>query len=234
MNITLDRHVLTQSVLRQIADYDSGTGVFRIYEQPVTKRSRRGEAYATINDKRYSVAALAFLYVLNHTPQRICRIDGDHANDVWANLFEPPERPSELSADVLRQLAEYDPDTGIFRIRGKTRSSKCVSINGLRYRPHQLAWLYMTGTWSKQLIVHLDGNKTNNRWVNLREYSSSQKLRYQHTARGDMRGVYAKGRSWAVVLRNAGQRTYYGSFKSLEEAIAKSAEVRAKRDVDLA
>lgn len=38
-----------------------------------------------------------------------------------------------------------------------------------RYFAHDLAYLYMTGEWPKSPIVHLNGDKSDNRWVNLKE-----------------------------------------------------------------
>lgn len=37
------------------------------------------------------------------------------------------------------------------------------------YFAHDLAFLHMTGEWPKSPVIHLDGNKSNNAWANLRE-----------------------------------------------------------------
>lgn len=42
-----------------------------------------------------------------------------------------------------------------------------VDIDGESYRADKLAWLYMTGEWPDEL-VHVDGDKGNNVFANLR------------------------------------------------------------------
>lgn len=90
---------------------------------------------------------------------------------------------SKLTQSELLSELTYDPDTGIFvrkelkahesrRTRGLagTIAGGYVSINvkGEIYRAHRLAWLYMTGAWPDGDIDHIDRNRSNNRWSNLR------------------------------------------------------------------
>ena len=87
-----------------------------------------------------------------------------------------------LTADRLREILSYAPNTGEFRwllTRGRARAGKIagvVSVYGYRiirvggrdYRSARLAWLYMTGAWPLQLVDHIDLNRVNDRWSNLR------------------------------------------------------------------
>lgn len=85
-------------------------------------------------------------------------------------------RYSLLLNDLKSQL-KYDPLSGSF-IR-KVRSSKSVkigdkagyvdgygyitlSLNGIKYQSHRLAWFYMTGNWPER-IDHIDHDRQNNR-----------------------------------------------------------------------
>jgi hypothetical protein len=96
-----------------------------------------------------------------------------------------------LTAERLRELLDYDPETGVFTRRittGRNRRWKAgdkvsgrpsattgylgIGIGKRRYAAHRLAWLWMTGEWPKNLMDHRDCDRTNNRWVNLREVGS--------------------------------------------------------------
>lgn len=97
---------------------------------------------------------------------------------------------NDLTADEVRGLLDYDPETGLFRWRkpGKGRISchrrftgyvnkKGYVIIGIKYRPylaHRLAWLWMTGDWPRGQLDHKDRNRSNNKWHNLREATSSE------------------------------------------------------------
>ncbi len=83
------------------------------------------------------------------------------------------------SPERLRELFEYQPDTGRFirrtgsqagRVAGKnlTRPNKptLLWIDGAYYAAHRVAW-YMTRGEAPTYIVHIDGDLTNNRIHNL-------------------------------------------------------------------
>ena len=87
----------------------------------------------------------------------------------------------DLSQSELRELYNYDPLTGQFKRRttraGVSINQKVgtvsggylrVSVNGKRHMAHRLAWLYMTGEWPKHTIDHINRNRLDNRWHNLR------------------------------------------------------------------
>jgi len=88
-----------------------------------------------------------------------------------------------LSQSQLQELFEYDPETGIF-INIKTglpiltmNSGRIrIFINGDKYYAAQLAWLYMTGQWPKDQIDHVNGDRSDDRWVNLRQATQSQNM----------------------------------------------------------
>lgn len=86
-----------------------------------------------------------------------------------------------ITHDKLIQKLNYNPDTGEFtRPNGKIAGSlhkegyHNIMIEGKKYLSHRLAWFYMTRTWPVNCIDHVNRNRTDNRWVNLREATRSQ------------------------------------------------------------
>ena len=116
-----------------------------------------------------------------------------------------------ITAERLRALLHYDPETGVFTWRvsrhhpragveaGYRRSDGYMEIRldgrGSRhYRMSRLAWLYVTGEWPAAEIDHIDGVRANNRWSNLREATPSQNRWNGKTPKHNTSGF--KGVSW--------------------------------------
>lgn len=59
---------------------------------------------------------------------------------------------------------------GTLRDDGRT----AIYIDGKIYLASRLAFVLMTGRWPTRLIDHVDGNKGNDRWLNLREADKQQ------------------------------------------------------------
>jgi HNH endonuclease len=43
-----------------------------------------------------------------------------------------------------------------------------VEIDGELYRADRVAWLYVTGEWPEGEVEHINGDRGDNRWENLR------------------------------------------------------------------
>lgn len=93
-----------------------------------------------------------------------------------------------LTAKKLRDLLHYDPETGQFRHKRATGRGRVgavagtrsgpgywgINVLGKKYFAHRLAWLYMTGEWPSGLIDHIDRDKLNNSWGNLRQVTQAE------------------------------------------------------------
>ena len=116
-----------------------------------------------------------------------------------------------LTAQRLRELLEYNPETGQFkwRVRGGNRCKKgwffgSVSrgywvffVCGKLFFAHRLAWLYITSEWPKHHIDHINGIKADNRFTNLRDVVRSQNMENMRSARTDNLSCGLLGVTWA-------------------------------------
>lgn len=137
-----------------------------------------------------------------------------------------------LTADHLRETLRYDPETGeFFRltsygnhqigdvVRGRLDKDGYVRIKIGRgeYGAHRLAFLYMKGRWPTPKADHQDLNKTNNRWVNIREASHQQSAANrskQVINKSGLKGVHwAKDTGkWCAQIADNGKSRHLGFF----------------------
>ena len=103
---------------------------------------------------------------------------------------------SHVSYDLLQELLDYSPDTGIFtwktrdrkhfatdgrwktwnaRFTDKAAGCLCktngyllISIDDRLYKAHRLAWLYVYGEWPSEQVDHVNRDRSDNRIANLR------------------------------------------------------------------
>ena len=152
-----------------------------------------------------------------------------------------------LTQERLRELLNYDQETGLFTWRvwkgarapvggvaGSRDSSGHIQIliDKHPYRAHRLAWLHVHGEWPKDQIDHINGVRTDNRLSNLRDVPhliNSQNKRATHNASGSMVGVRRRIRNgrWEARLTIAGKLTILGAYDTPDEA--RAAYVEAKR-----
>jgi hypothetical protein len=159
---------------------------------------------------------------------------------------------SHITANHLREILNYNPATGIFT--WKVRNAKCVhigdvagctekrigyitiGIDGNVYKAHRLAWLYMTNEWPNGLIDHINGQKADNRFFNLRVVDAggnSENVRKPNKRnKSGFIGVIAYQGKWRANITVKGKTRRIGDFSSPEEA--HKAYLEAKRILHLA
>jgi hypothetical protein len=144
-----------------------------------------------------------------------------------------------LTAERLRDLLHYDPDTGVWSwlvrqgracvgaTAGWVRADgyRQIRVDGRAYRAHRLAFLYMTGRWPPRLVDHKNVVPGDDRWCNLRPATESQNQHNRGRAATNTSGLKGASfskhtRKWLAQIAVRGVRKYLGYFDTPEEAHA--------------
>lgn len=141
---------------------------------------------------------------------------------------------TELSQKILKRFLKYNQITGKFTWRvkrgprrkderaGSKHSEGYIQINflGKVYFAHRLAFLYITGRWPDE-IDHINHNRRDNRWLNLRECTHKENLSYQKVNKANTTGYKgvskSRGRFRAYIVKN-GKQIFLGRHNTKEEA----------------
>lgn len=148
-----------------------------------------------------------------------------------------------LTQEQLMTMVRYEPETGLmYRIRAVIpKTGRVVTINKLvngsnnrgyfwinierkMYLVHRLVFLYMTGNHPVGEVDHINGDRKDNRWVNLRDSNAAANSRNQGVRRDStsgVRGVTYSQRSskWIARISDAGTRISLGYFVDFEDAV---------------
>ena len=159
---------------------------------------------------------------------------------------------ANLTAARLRELLEYNPETGEFKwlkrvsmrvlagaIAGGPSNADGrwrITVDGSKYLAHRLAWLHFYGEWPNGQVDHIhgDGHMGNNRIADLRPVTPQINTQNQRHARSDnensdLIGAHWDKRwsRWRSCIGISGKQIHLGTFSSKEAAHA--AYVEAKR-----
>ena len=155
---------------------------------------------------------------------------------------------ANLTSARLRELLEYDPQTGVFTwLADRGRMAKAgdvagslhhhgyvvIRIDGAIHRAHRLAWLYMHGFLPVNEIDHRNGIRSDNRSENLREATKAQNMGNQLNSharsKSKILGVrfHKRDGKWTSEISTNKKRHYLGLFETAE--LAEAAYLAAKR-----
>ena len=158
-----------------------------------------------------------------------------------------------MTLEELRQLINYDKDSGIFTRKyyqhdnkigdpkkrvdpiffNGTKSYRRVTVLGKRYYAHVLAWFYVTGEWPDSEIDHKDGDGLNNIFLNLRDVTRQVNLQNEIRPRKNNRsgflGVSIFRNKFKTQIRlPSGERIHLGVFDTAAEAHGVYLEAKRK------
>lgn len=161
-------------------------------------------------------------------------------------LFRMP--PTQLSTfrNTLLERFSYDPQTGILTWKktvGKANKGQpaggvnldgyiAVSVDNVLYLAHQLIFLMVNGkpTWA---IDHINGNKSDNCFENLRPATISQnsmnrKIDQRNTSGCSGVHWHKNQKRWVAKIQINKKRVDIGYFKNKADAIAARVEAEKK------
>lgn len=154
----------------------------------------------------------------------------------------------DITQEYLKSVLHYDPDTGVFTWVAKIAKKICVGniagcvtgvgryryikIHGQTFAEHRLAFLYMTGALPIDEVDHINHNRTDNRWDNLRDVDRKNNGRNHKVSKRNNSGVVgvhwdANRKKWSASITYDGRIIYLGRYSQIEDA----AEARAKANV---
>lgn len=149
-----------------------------------------------------------------------------------------------LNQEQLKEKLLYNQYTGEFTWKIRQRGIKQGSVAGslsdqgyiiirfnkVAYRAHRLAWLYVTGEFPKYEIDHINGNRADNRFVNLRDVprkENKKNVGKYITNSSGVNGVrwYEPLKKWHAKIQHDGLEIHIGYFDSFDMAVAERKKV---------
>lgn len=149
------------------------------------------------------------------------------------------------SIQELRRLFAYDGTTGALTRRVSTaRNVKAgdavgtlmhgylyARVEGRMQAVHRIVWAMVSGEWPQAMVDHIDGDRANNRFSNLRLADASLNGQNQRRAhrqnKTGLLGVGVVSGAFTAQIKHDGRKVHLGRFASAEDAHA--AYLEAKR-----
>lgn len=146
-------------------------------------------------------------------------------------------REAAITQNRLKELLNYDVVAGIFIWKESKGAAKKgavagsisgqgyvnIKLDGLIFRAHRLAWLWVYGVFPSGPLDHINGNRSDNRISNLRVATLSENQHNQGMRSDNKSGIKGvswddKSKFWRAQIKKNGHLIRIGSFRDLNEA----------------
>jgi hypothetical protein len=138
--------------------------------------------------------------------------------------------------EELRKLLRYEPQTGkLYRLRGEyeiveaftskdTHGYHRGTINGKALSAHRAIWALVHGEWPPEQIDHINGQRDDNRLINLRCVTHSENHKNRARASNNTSGrtgvrLQKQTGNWEARIKIHGHYLHLGTFKRFEDAV---------------
>ena len=145
-----------------------------------------------------------------------------------------------LTAERLREVLIYDPETGRFTRRAKTGKKGLVgalvgcqkpdgrwliAIDGKTFFASRLAWLYVHGKWPVSDVDHINRDPSDDRLANLRAATRGQNMANKTIHKNNKSGLkgvhlHPETGKWRAQIRINRKSRHLGLFSTKGEASA--------------
>jgi len=153
-----------------------------------------------------------------------------------------------LTHSEVSEILNYNPGTGVFEWKAKMcanvgpgvpagcispRGYRKIQIHGVKYSASRLAYLLMTGCWPLDCMDHINHQKSDDRWLNLRAVSQDENMKNTSLRKNNKSGIVGvywnpDSNKWTAGIRVNRQRTHLGHYADKIDAIfsRKNAEIK--------
>jgi len=159
-----------------------------------------------------------------------------------------------ITQSELKRICEYNPETGefvrIIKRSWKGKEYPCRSLPNSKgdswgylqlnidrkvYKVHRLIFLYMTGEFPTVDVDHINGDRTDNRWINLRLVTRQDNLRNMGLRQSNTSGITGVSycttkKTWEAYIGAGNTRLRLGHYKTKEEAVLARKVAESKLD----
>lgn len=137
---------------------------------------------------------------------------------------------------IWRKASNYYTKIGDiagYTYKGKRSSYIRTSIHKKPILAHHVAFVLMTGSYPKHNVDHINGDGTDNKWINLRDVTHSENLRNQKLGSANTSGIIGvdfckKTKLWRARIKLHQKEYHLGSFQTKLEAA--TARKKAEKD----
>lgn len=154
-----------------------------------------------------------------------------------------------IEVSLLKELVSYEPETGRFFWKFRTpltcsryasfntrhagdetgltkneRGYCLISVKNVKFKAHRVAYALMTGGWPVGEIDHINGDRSDNRWCNLRQVTHRENRANTYGWKKKTSSKYIgvcwqkDCNRWKAQCTIDGRNHHVGLFKTEEEA----------------